>query len=622
MKVLIKKITFRNKLVVSIFLILTITYLISFIFFGASVIKLKGIESIIRYSVLSFLTVYFIMYFLLNLMKIIERKHTFFIITSIITFLLSALFVFSDIYIDKFYKGLTGFSDTNYSTFKTYLINNSESEFTTSSTIGMIEYEEDIEGYVLPQELIKNKKLKNEIIYYSDYLKMLYDLKNNVIDSVFVQGSYIALYTDEEVFEDINKDVKVVFEHSKKIKNILLNDEKNKTFNEPLSFLLIGVDSAKDTMDASEGFNGDVLMVLTINPKTLNLTMLSIPRDTAVAITCSNNQIKKINSSVGGGTNCTINTIEQLLDIKIDYYIKVNFKGVVDFVDALGGIEVDVAPPTHKNIYNGQICEQDSNRKFGANLICMDPGVQILNGEEALAYSRNRKQYLNDTIRNIHQQEVLKASMDKLTQVRNLNDFEKILNSISRNIAINMDIKEILSSYSILKKIVSNKGLNIETQKLEVYDVLGTTYLGYYHDSLEDIKDSLKINLDLKEKEIIKTFSFSSDNPFKEIKPGQNKKSRPSTRTYTSQIGKTEEQAKQYCETNNIKCSFVVVNSNEESFNPSYKEGQIVKDSLTSKYPLIDNVKSITFYINGVNNNPTPPVEEDPSLEEPISSED
>ena len=109
----------------------------------------------------------------------------------------------------------------------------------------------------------------------------------------------------------------------------------NKSVTEPFTVLLLGVDSEYDGLSNNAAFNGDSIMLLTFNPKTLSATIFSIPRDTYVPIACNNNKSNKINSAAGYGTKCMIDTIQNLIDINIDYYVKINFKGVVDLVEAL-----------------------------------------------------------------------------------------------------------------------------------------------------------------------------------------------------------------------------------------------------------------------------------------------
>ena len=117
--------------------------------------------------------------------------------------------------------------------------------------------------------------------------------------------------------------------------------------------LLLGVDSEYDGLANNAAFNGDSIMLLTFNPKTLSATVFSIPRDTYVPIACNNNKQNKINSAAAYGTKCMINTIENLTDITIDYFVKINFKGVVNLVDALDGIDVNIDEPDFKK--NGSV---------------------------------------------------------------------------------------------------------------------------------------------------------------------------------------------------------------------------------------------------------------------------
>ena len=144
----------------------------------------------------------------------------------------------------------------------------------------------------------------------------------------------------------------------------------------------MGVDSAEEDLSKAAGL-GDSLMLITFNPKTLNTTIMSIPRDTYVPITCYRNSKSKITHAASGGDSCMINTIENFFDINIDYYAKINFRGLMKLVDALGGIDVEVP-------YS--FCETTMWRSE-EYMVYVDEGMQHLNGEQALALSRNRKTY-------------------------------------------------------------------------------------------------------------------------------------------------------------------------------------------------------------------------------------
>ena len=134
--------------------------------------------------------------------------------------------------------------------------------------------------------------------------------------------------------------------------------------------------------------------------------MTSIPRDSYVEIPCFNYSKDKITHSNNGGTTCVIESVERMFDMEIPYYVKINFKGVVELVDAIGGIYVDVPVA---------IEEQDSNRRFGAHLIKIDEGYQRLNGEQALALSRHRKTLAKgDLGRAEHQQLVIEGILNQM----------------------------------------------------------------------------------------------------------------------------------------------------------------------------------------------------------------
>ena len=293
----------------------------------------------------------------------------------------------------------------------------------------------------------------------------------------------------------------------------------------------MGVDSELENIQGAS-FNGDSLMLLTFNPDTLNTTILSIPRDTYVPIACFKNKRKnKITHAAWYGEDCMIDTISEWTGINIDYYVKINFKGVVKLVDALGGIDVDVPI---------EFCEQDSNRNMN-NQICLSPGQQTLNGEQALALSRHRKT-IDDFRRGQNQQLVVKGLMNKVKSIRSVDTIQELLATLSNNMETNMSTSEILSLYDVAKDIaVKSQDMPIEDlltmQRLYIsgydqyiydysaIDGQGTRMRLYnfvaYEGSKNDVVDAMKINLGLKEPEIIKNFSFNVDTPYEETVIGQ-----------------------------------------------------------------------------------------------------
>ena len=143
-----------------------------------------------------------------------------------------------------------------------------------------------------------------------------------------------------EKYKKIDKEVKII---KTKLEKASSNTKKygTKKITEPFTMLLMGIDSTKDGLSNSDSFNGDSLILVTFNPNTLNTTILSIPRDSYVPISCFPGKYEnKITHAAWKGTNCVINTIQDFTGIKIDYYAKINFKGLVCLVNALRGITV------------------------------------------------------------------------------------------------------------------------------------------------------------------------------------------------------------------------------------------------------------------------------------------
>lgn len=399
--------------------------------------------------------------------------------------------------------------------------------------IGMISDSNNIEGYTIPMEIIDEENINKEsLTVYEDFTLMLKDLYNKEIDAVFISSSYVSIYGTEEGLENIGDETKVIYEKNKK--TVKKQTTSTKTLSEPFSLLVMGVDSSSNSLKKSNSFNGDTLILITFNPNTMNATILSIPRDTRVPIVCTKAKAKnKINSTGAYGADCVMDTITNFTGIKIDYWVKVNFQGVISLVDALGGIEIDVP-------YS--FCESDSKRRFGNNTIYINKGLQTLNGEQALAFARNRhtwpqycgKKYSNytsnDFIRGQNQQQIIKAIVSNLKSIRSLKDIYNVLDIVGDNIDTNIDKNTMISGFDTFKNIIFNsKNINSEdfvgTQRLYLSGsdnmINGIYYFEYSTKSLKQVVDAMKINLGIKKPDMDKEFSFSINKPYEEVQIGK-----------------------------------------------------------------------------------------------------
>ncbi|MBQ3021292.1 MAG: LCP family protein [Bacilli bacterium] len=513
MKRIIKKFKKLKSIYKVMFLVISILFLFSIIFISQGVLLLKNIETVLRIIFLILIYIGYFIYLFISILLLFSKKNKSFIINSIFITLISTIFIIISIYLNKTYNIIDNMNKDKV-TYSSSLVIMKDSEFKNSNdfVVGMINDEADVEGNILANKLIEKKKLdKIELKYYDNYLEMLSDLYNKVINGLFISSNYVLSYSSYDNYNNLSSDTKVIYSYKEEMKNQDIQLTTNKSLTEPFTILLLGVDSTKDGLKTNSAFNGDTMMMITFNPKTLNATIFSVPRDTYVPIACNGNKSNKINSSAAGGTSCVINTLENLTGIDIDYYVKINFKGVVDLVDAIDGVSVDVPI---------DFCEQDSNRDF-ENQICLKKGVQTLNGEQALALARHRKTLaMGDFQRVQHQQLVVESILNKAKNIRNVTMLFDILNVISNNIETNISTDEILNLYNVGKKMLLNNNANINIEKtyLTGYDLtmlipgLGNVYtFQYYEQSLEEIVNAMKLNLGLIKPKLTKTFNFSAN---------------------------------------------------------------------------------------------------------------
>ena len=591
--------------------------LIASIYLIYSLLQLKKIETGIRYFVIGIIT-------LINLIMIINlfRKNRkkkrirkgikrFFLLLLIIIYIIIGYninYVLSKI--DNMNKE-TVTSTTSLVTLKTNKIGNVKDIY--KSKIGISSDKTNTEGYILPMEIIKQYELdkNNELIPYDDYLSMINDLYNKKVDYIFLPSGYTTMYNSIEQFEEIDKETKVLTSTSKEEKKDEELRGSSADVSKPFTVLLMGVDSTTDSIENANSFNGDSLMLITFNPTTLNVTMLNIPRDTYVPISCMNNTENKITHSATHGAKCVINTIQNFTGINIDYYAKINFKGLVDLVDAVGGVEVDVP-------YS--FCEQNSKRKWGKNTIYVKKGKQVLNGEQALALARNRKNNAkkcgteyskgtrNDFVRGQNQQLVIHGLINKVKKINSIGEVYNILDSISRNLDTNMSRDTILSFYNVVKDIMTTKkdkdGELVSIQKLFlagsdqiIYDERSNLELYNYipnQSSKNDIINAMKINLGLTKENKETSFSYTIGEDYETNIIGK-KPSSPTT-LYTL-IPDFTTYTKNKAENWALQNGFTII-WKEVSVSSSNQAGRITKQSYHRKKRVdLCNPKSITLTI-------------------------
>lgn len=580
-------------------IILVIITLLSSFFAIYEIFLLSGIETLIRYIVIGVLI-------LINLIILFKSrgirkkkkkksKRVLFIIFDII-YMLICLAV--GIVIFYVYGRISGLNKT-FVTYTSDLVVMSKSDANKVSdikdmTIGILDDKTSPEGYIIPQEIIKKNKLNddNEIKDYDDYTSMLVDLYSGDLDAMFVTNHYVSMFSGISGYENVGTETKIITSKSKKMlkanNSAIETASSGKSITEPFTILLMGIDSTDEVLSENAIANGDTLILITFNPKTLNATMFSIPRDSYVPISCwSGKPENKITHAAAYGDDCMINTIKDYFDIDIDYYAKINFKGLVKLVDAVGGVDVNVGQ---------RLCTDDSSR---GGQVCINPGEQTLNGEQALVYARNRKQLANgDFGRAEHQQEIIMALVNKIKTIKDVSTFMDILNTVSNSMDTNLTTKQILSFYNVGKDILkrstvtdNSNVINVQRLYLQgtgqmIYDERAKMVLWDYvpnQSSRKDIINAMKVNLGKKEHSVIKKFSFSINDPYEIEVIGEGPyKSSGGYTLLPNFVGDSESQARSAAARLGIPVSFkgnsgYVVSQNY----PANKRVDLIKGSVT-----------------------------------------
>lgn len=266
---------------------------------------------------------------------------------------------------------------------------------------------------------------------------MLQALYEGQVDAIILNEAYRSNVSEIENYENFNNETKVIHQtvyYTKEANNSLaVSDITSK----PFTILITGNDSFGVLDEVSRS---DVNMIVTINPLTSTILMTSIPRDAFVTEVCDDYACNygvedKLTHTGIYGADTTKDTLENLLDIDINYIFRVNFSSMIDIVDALGGIDIDVAEGMAVSRFYSD-----------STLEGVHEGQNHLNGKRALAYSRERKAYLDgDVQRARNQQQVLQAMFKKASSPEIITKYSNILKAVGKAFDTNMTTKEITS---------------------------------------------------------------------------------------------------------------------------------------------------------------------------------
>lgn len=274
-----------------------------------------------------------------------------------------------------------------------------------------------------------------------DQLKSSVDVNINEVKSIGDLSTMLSNHTSDAIFlsavhKDVIEDSDASFADSTRIIHTIEIQVEAKTdagqpninvSTEPFTILISGSDAYGNISDRSRS---DVNMLAVVNPKTHTVLLVSIPRDYYVQLHGTTGLRDKLTHAGIYGVQMSADTISDLLNVDVDYYVKVNFSTVVNLVDTIGGIEV----------YSDQKFVPWTNRN-----ITIPEGNVHMDGATALAFARERKSYATgDRHRVQNQQDVLKAIIDKISHSTViLTKYSDILSDISNCLETNFGKDEI-----------------------------------------------------------------------------------------------------------------------------------------------------------------------------------
>ena len=390
---------------------------------------------------------------LTNLLLIIKFKNKFLKIIRIITYILTCILIITYIvgllYLNKTINLFDNVSEIKEEVTDYYLIVLNESNYQEPSDL----YEKKLGYYeTTDEEVITSIKLNLEYYITSDMNELKNKLFNQEIDAILISDIIKNKYEEED--ENFNNNIRILktISITKEIEDIT---KRVSIKNTPYNILISGIDAYGDINKTSRN---DVNIIATVNPNTNEILLTSIPRDYYVQLHGTSGYKDKLTHASYYGINTVIETIEDLLDTDINYYVKVNFTTVIDLVDKLNGIDV----------YADQTVMLSGCPVY--------QGMNNLNGKCALAFSRERYSYIDgDRHRGRNQQEVIKAIFKKITSGTTiLTKYTDIIDVLDGKFATNMDMNEITNFLKF--ELNELPKYQINSIQVDGYGSMGPTY--------------------------------------------------------------------------------------------------------------------------------------------------
>lgn len=300
--------------------------------------------------------------------------------------------------------------------------------------------------------------VKVNYISYSNLEELSQDLLNKKIDAILLEDSYRAILDDKDDSKDKRKDftnlTKIIYQFSIKFETEIIVKDTDTT-KDTFAIYISGIDTYGAISSVSRS---DVNMVVVVNPTTHQILMISIPRDYYVQLHGKIGYKDKLTHAGIYGVETSVKTLEDLLEIDINYYVKVNFTSLIKVIDSIGGVDV-------YSDYSFTSKDRFNYKK----------GYNRVNGKEALSFVRERKSLPGgDRQRIKNQQAMIDAIFRKCINPSIIVKYNSLLNSLDGSFISNMPSERLISL--IKKQLDTNSNWTLTSYSLDGTDSRQYTY--------------------------------------------------------------------------------------------------------------------------------------------------
>ena len=428
--------------IVSIIFMIVLGYFI----YSANVLPLKYFLAIVIVFVV-FLSIHGI--FILNK----KTRIWLLIVLNIIAFAFMSVEAFAIIKINETITFLRENLGAHFETNIYNIVVNKESSYNSIEDIKdkTIKTVHDIEDMSEVERKLQEKVSMN-VEYEENVVDLLLDVATDKELIILVNsGNYDAMIQNDEEYEGKVK----VLDTISIVTEVEVDESGLDVTKDPFVVYLSGIDTRSNSLPARS--LSDVNIIMAVNPKTKNILMIHVPRDYYVQLHGTTGYKDKLtHSGTLGGIEMSMATIEDLFEIEIPYYTRVNFNAVVNLVDAIGGINI------YSDVNYSFTCWTDRSCKF-------NPGLNYVGGKCALAFARERHAYdTGDRHRGENQEQVIELVIDKVTSSSTIiNNYSNILTALDGTFETNLTMDDITN-------LVKMQIDNMSPWHIESFNVDGT----------------------------------------------------------------------------------------------------------------------------------------------------